>query len=27
VQKLDPTNDDAARAVRKLTREVEGEKI
>lgn len=27
VQKLDPTNDDAKRAVRKLTREVEGEKI
>lgn len=27
VQMLDPTNDDAARAVRKLTREVEGEKI
>jgi tetratricopeptide (TPR) repeat protein len=27
VQELDPTNDDAKRAVRKLTREVEGEKI
>jgi tetratricopeptide (TPR) repeat protein len=27
VQKLDPTNDNAARAVRKLSREVEGEKI
>jgi predicted TPR repeat methyltransferase len=27
VQKLDPTNDDARRAVRKLSREVEGEKI
>ena len=27
VQKLDPTNDDVNRAVRKLSREVEGEKI
>jgi predicted TPR repeat methyltransferase len=27
VQKLDPSNDDVGRAVRKLSREVEGEKI